>query len=83
MVRGQQKKVATPGKNQKRYLAGAQDVRTGELIYVAGDHKTAMLFVFLLWELVQRYPQARKIHVILDNFSIHTTPMIKSSLETS
>ena len=52
MLRGQQKEVATPGKNQKRYLAGAQDARTGELIYVAGDHKNAMLFVLMLWELV-------------------------------
>lgn len=82
MLRGQQKEVATPGKNQKRYLAGAQDVRTGELIYVAGDQKNTMLFVFLLWELVQRYPHARKIHVILDNFAIHTTPLIESCLET-
>jgi len=82
MLRGQQKEVTTPGKNQKRYLAGAQDTRTGELIYVAGDHKNTMLFVFLLWELVQRYPDARKIHVILDNFSIHTTPLIESCLNT-
>ena len=82
MLRGQQKEVATPGKNQKRYLAGAQDARTGELIYVAGDHKNAMLFVFMLWELVQRYPKARKIHVILDNFAIHTTPLIQSCLNT-
>ena len=82
MIRGQQKEVATPGKNQKRYLAGAQDARTGELIYVAGDHKNAMLFVFMLWELVVRYPKARKIHVILDNFSIHTTPLIESCLNT-
>ena len=28
MVTGQQKEVVTPGKNQKSYLAGAQDVRT-------------------------------------------------------
>ncbi|MEI8018460.1 MAG: IS630 family transposase [Schlesneria sp.] len=82
MIRGQQKEVATPGKNQKRYLAGAQDARTGELIYVAGDHKNAMLFVFMLWELVVRYPKARKIHVILDNFSIHTTQLIESCLNT-
>ena len=82
MLRGQQKEVPTPGKNQKRYLAGAQDARTGELIYVAGDHKNAMLFVFLLWELVTRYPNARKIHVILDNFAIHTTPLIESCLNT-
>ena len=82
MLRGQQKEVATPGKNQKRYLAGAQDARTGELIYVAGDHKNAMLFVFMLWELVLRYPKARKIHVVLDNFAIHTTPLIQSCLNT-
>jgi putative transposase len=82
MLRGQQKQVPTPGKNQKRYLAGAQDVRTGELIYFAGDHKNSVLFVFLLWELVQRYRKARKIHVVLDNFAIHTTPLVKSCLET-
>jgi transposase len=82
MLRGQQKEVPTPGQNQKRYLAGAQDVRTGELIYVAGYHKNTMLFVFMLWELVQRYPNARKIHVILDNFSIHTTQLIESCLHT-
>ena len=82
MLRGQQKEVPTPGQNQKRYLAGAQDVRTGELIYVAGDRKNTMLFVFMLWELVQRYPHARKIHVILDNFSIHTTKLIESCLQT-
>ena len=82
MLRGQQKEVLTPGQNQKRYLAGAQDARTGELIYVAGDRKNSVLFLFLLWELVQRYPLARKIHVILDNFSIHLTHLIESSLDT-
>ena len=82
MLRGQQKEVPTPGKNQKRYLAGAQDAKTGELIYVAGERKNAMLFVFLLWELVQRYPRARKIHVVLDNFAIHRTPLIESCLKT-
>ncbi len=29
MVPGQQNQVVTPGKNEKRYLAGAQDVRKG------------------------------------------------------
>jgi len=82
MLRGQQKEVLTPGQNQKRYLAGAQDAQTGELIYVSGRRKNSVLFVFLLWELVQRYPHARKIHVVLDNFSIHTTQLVKSSLET-
>ena len=34
MVEGQQKEVPTPGKNQKRYLAGALEVRTRLLIWV-------------------------------------------------
>lgn len=38
MLRGQQQEAPTPGQNQKRSLAGA-DVRTGELISVAGAQK--------------------------------------------
>lgn len=57
--RSHQKEMPTPGQNQKRYLAGAQDVRTGELIYVVGTRKNTMLFVFMLWELMRRYPNAR------------------------
>ena len=35
MVSGQQKEVETPGQNEKRYLAGALDVRTGMLVWSA------------------------------------------------
>ncbi len=45
MLRGQQKEVPTPGKNQKRYLAGAQDSRTGEVISVEGEQKNTLLFI--------------------------------------
>ncbi len=82
MVRGQQKEVVTPGKNQKRYLAGARDARTGELIWVEGERKNSMLFIRLLWALHLTYPNATKIHVILDNYSIHHTKQVKESLDT-
>ncbi len=82
MVRGQQKEVPTPGQNHKRYLAGAQDARTGELIWVEGEKKNSPLFILLLWELTQRYRQAKVIHVILDNFSIHDTLQVRVSLLT-
>jgi transposase len=82
MVRGQQKEVPTPGKNVKRYLAGAQDVRTGELLWVEGEKKNSLLFIRLLWELVQHYKDAKVIHVILDNFSIHDTLQVWVSLAT-
>jgi len=48
MVRGQQKEVVTPGKNDKRYLAGAQDTRTGEVMWVEAERKTSVLFVGFL-----------------------------------
>jgi transposase len=82
MMRGQQKEVITPGQNEKRYLAGALDVRTGQLIYVAGDRKISMLFIYLLWELTQHYRDAKTIHVILDNYSIHSTQQVELSLGT-
>lgn len=83
MVRGQQKEVVTPGQNQKRYLAGAQDAVTGELIWVEGESKNSLLFIRLLWELTLHYPKAKKIHVILDNYSIHSTEQVKLSLTTA
>ena len=82
MVRGQQKDVDTPGKNEKRYLAGAQNYRTGELIWVEGESKNSLLFLQLLWELVQRHPEAKVIHVILDNYSVHDTQQVQASLKT-
>jgi transposase len=83
MVRGQQKEVATPGQNMKRYLAGAQNVRTGELIWVEDERKDTILFLWLLGVLVRQHPQAKRIHVILDNYSIHHTQLVKAALATA
>jgi transposase len=72
MGSGQQKEVETPGQNEKRYLAGALDARTGRLLWVEGTQKNAWLFVRLLAQLYHHYSRARVIHVILDNYRIHT-----------
>ena len=81
MLRGTQKIVMTPGKNQKRYLAGALDARTGKLTWVEWDHKNSDLFILQLWQLVGRdYPKARRIHIILDNFCIHDSQRTRIAL---
>lgn len=82
MLPGQQKEVLTPGQNEKRYLAGAENAQTGEMIWVKGERKNSLLFLLLLWELVQRHPEAKVIHVILDNYSIHHTQQVELSLRT-
>jgi len=71
MLEGVQKTVLTPGKNEKRYLAGALDATTGRLTWVEGERKTSDLFILLLWQLLKDYPQASCIHIVLDNFKIH------------
>jgi transposase len=81
MVKGQQKMVLTPGKNEKRYLAGALDVRTGLLSWVEGERKTSVLFINLLDRLRRNYPQAPIIHVILDNYRIHDSKITQAALQ--
>jgi len=80
MNRGQQKEVVTPGQNQKRYLAGAMNARTGELTVVEGLRKNSALFIALLKALREDYPRARRIHVILDNYRIHTSQISQLAL---
>jgi transposase len=80
MVRGQQKEVETPGKNVKRYLAGALDAQNGRLFWVEGERKTSALFISLLQHLITTYDQAPVIHVILDNYRIHDSKMVHAAL---
>jgi transposase len=83
MLRGQQKEALTPGQNQKRYLAGALDARTGKLTWVEGPRKTSLLFLQLLYRLVTRtYRATRVIHVILDNYGIHDSLQVRLALAT-
>lgn len=68
---GKRRVVVTPGNNTKRYVAGALDVTTRQLVWVEADRKDSHLFIALLWKLVRSYPRARKVHLVLDNAAIH------------
>jgi transposase len=80
MVEGQQKDVQTPGKNQKRYLAGALEVRTRVIIWVEGERKTSYLFLDLLDKLRKQYADAPRLHLILDNYRIHSSDIVNAAL---
>lgn len=69
--RGCQHTVATPGKNRKRYLAGALHVRSGKVVCAEHDRKDSLLFVHLLHKLKRTYRAARRIVLIADNYVIH------------
>jgi len=81
MLPGTQKTVWTPGKNRKRYLAGALHARTGRLTWVEADRKDSLLFILQLWQLVARdYPHAKRLHLILDNYRIHSSLQTQAAL---
>jgi transposase len=73
MLRGEQRRIVTPGKNEKFYLAGALDVRTGVLHTTGTPRKSAALFCNLLRLLASSYDvRVRRIHLIVDNYGIHS-----------
>jgi transposase len=73
MLPGTQRHVRTPGKNVKRYLAGAMDAATDRLVWVKGERKNSRLFIDLLSKLLTEYSHKKVIHVILDNYVIHSS----------
>lgn len=80
MLPGTQRLIVTPGKNQKHYLAGALDARSEEVISVEGDRKNSQLFIKLLDRLRRTYPDAKVIHLILDNYTIHNSQQTRAWL---
>jgi len=79
---GKQRRVVTPGQNEKAYAAGAYDLRCNRMTYVESDRKTSWLFLNLLRALLGAYPWAPVIHVILDNFKIHKSHVVHQFLSS-
>lgn len=73
MLPGHRRRVVTPGKNRKRYVAGALNAATGQLTWVEAASKSSELFCKLVWRLVADYPKAQRIHLIVDNYIIHSS----------
>src|SRR5439155_3301471 len=81
MRRGQQAEVETPGDNEKRYLAGSMNWRTGTLWVTQGTKRDGALFVQHLDDLRRRLRRYKKIHVICDNARFHQAAKCKRVAE--
>jgi len=82
MPSGIQKTVLTPGRNRKHYLAGALNARSGRLTFVESDRKDSHLFIDQLWTLVKHDdPAAAHIHLIPDNYSIHSSKRTQLAID--
>ena len=70
-LRGQQKRVVTPGQNIKYHLAGALHSETGKVSNKDGKSKGLSLFIRLLKYLKATYQRTKTIMLIVDNYLIH------------
>ena len=55
-------------------------MRTGVIHWVEADKKDSWLFLEMLHKLTQVYAQATVIHVILDNYKIHSSQIAQVAL---
>ena len=78
---GEQRTVMTPGKNVKRYFAAAMDAASDRLVWVKGQKKHSRLFIELLKKLLVAYADRKVIHVVLDNYSVHSSKQTRTWLE--
>jgi len=82
MPKGTQVEVLTPGTNEKRYLGGALEIRTGTITPCVWYRKTTGLFLDLLDTLDRTYPVPLFTHltVVADNAKIHQAKKVQQWL---
>jgi putative transposase len=76
MLKGQQASITTPGTNRKRHLSGSIHWRTGQVFLteaVPKQGRNGKLVIKHLDELRRKLRRYRKIHVLCDNASGHTS----------
>jgi transposase len=74
--RGQQRRIPTPGQNQKRYGFGAANFITGQVTRHIGERKNSDHFCALVEQVVQQYCPGEtwhgpKVVLVVDNYIIH------------
>lgn len=84
--RGSQRKVPTPGTNQKRYGFGAVNAVTGAVTRLIRERKNSDSFCALVEAIVATYCpgeqwQGRKVVLVVDNFIIHKSKATTRVLE--
>ena len=77
---GEQRTVMTPGQNVKRYFAAAMDATNDRLVWVKGEKKNSRLFIALLKKLLEVHADKKVIHVVLDNYGVHSSKQTRAWL---
>jgi transposase len=77
IVRGERQEVMTPGKNEKRSIFGAIELATGRWLYHIAERATSAAFIEFLEQVLDAYPRAPVIAIILDNVGTHSSGAVE------
>jgi transposase len=85
-LEGVQRKVPTPGQNQKQYGFGAVNYVSGQTVHCIEERKNSVGFCAFIEQFMQTVTQApdyhgQKIVVVVDNFIIHRSRKTQDFLE--
>ena len=75
--RGTRQQVMTPGKNRRRTIFGAVDLRTGQWFYQVTRKAISATFTGFCEQLLAVYPTAPVVAVICDNVIIHRSKIVQ------
>jgi transposase len=77
IVKGERQEVMTPGKNHKRSIFGAIELATGRWLYHIAERATSVAFIEFLEQILDAYPRAPVIAIVLDNVSTHSSRAVE------
>jgi transposase len=77
IVRGTRQHVMTPGKNRRRTIFGAIDLRTGRFLYQVTRKAISATFTGFCEHLLAAYPTAPVVVVVCDNVIIHRSKIVQ------
>ncbi len=77
IVMGERQEVMTPGKNEKRSIFGAIELATGRWLYHIAERATSAAFIEFLELILDAYPRAPVIAIVLDNVSTHSSRAVE------
>ena len=80
MLKGHQKKILSPGTNQKLHIFGALNFISNGVTYEIFDHKTQWQMETFLLKLFSDIYQEDYLIIALDNVNYHKTPLIEQIL---
>jgi len=85
-LQGTQRKVPTPGVNEKRYGFGAVNYVSGKMLHRVEEHKNSAGFCAFVQEFMQSVTQSAEYHgqkivLVADNFIIHHSRMTREFLQ--